>query len=171
MEKRTLVRITRRFEDSGIRGYVSGVGARFFLLTVVSDRLRFDGFECFRVGDLISLQKDPYVAFAEAALKARGERRPRKPRIALDSIEDLLLSSSRAFPLITISQEKVDPDVCHIGRVAEISRGRVSLLEITPNATWETKPEQYAIKEITRVNFGGDYEGALHAVGGDGNAG
>ncbi len=171
MKKRTLVRISRRFEESVIRGYVSGVGLGFFLLNVVSDRLRFDGFECFRIADLISLEKDPHSAFAEAALKARGERRPRKPRIVLDSIEELLLSSSRAFPLVTIHREKMDPEVCHIGQVVSISRGRVSLLEITPDATWEAKPDQYVVKEITRVTFGGDYEGALHAVGGDGNAG
>jgi hypothetical protein len=171
MDKRTFVRISRRFEESVIRGYISGVGSKFFLLTVVSDRLRFDGFECFRIVDLVSLEEDSHAAFAEAALKKRGDRRPKKPRVALESVEELLLSSSRAFPLVTIHQEKLDPEVCHIGRVAGISRGRVSLQEITPDATWEAKPDQYAVKEITRVNFGGDHEGALYAVGGDSNAG
>ncbi|ROZ61448.1 hypothetical protein [Ramlibacter sp. WS9] len=167
MHRRTFVRISRRFEESVVRGYISGVGPRFFLLTLVSDRLRFDGFECFRIADLMSLEEDPYASFAEAALKTRGDRRPRKPRIILESIEELLLSSSRAFPLVTIHQEKLDPEVCHIGRVVGISRGRVSLLEITPDAEWESKPDLYAVKDITRVNFGGDYEDALYAVGGN----
>jgi hypothetical protein len=30
-----------------------------------------------------------------------------------------------------------------------------------------TTPEEYQIREITRVNFGGDYENALHLVGGE----
>jgi hypothetical protein len=43
----------------------------------------------------------------------------------------------------------------------------VSLLEITPSAEWEPRPTQYRLSEITRVNFGGDYEGALYMVGGE----
>lgn len=31
---------------------------------------------------------------------------------------------------------------------------------------WEDTPQEYRIKEITRVNFGGDYENALYLVGG-----
>ena len=46
------VRISRRFESSPIRGYVIEVGPTFFLLALVSDRLWFDGFECFRIADL-----------------------------------------------------------------------------------------------------------------------
>jgi len=42
----------------------------------------------------------------------------------------------------------------------------VSLLEIGPDAVWDDKPETYRLSEITRVDFGGDYEGALHLVGG-----
>jgi len=78
-----------------------------------------------------------------------------------------LRSAGRAFPLVAIHREKVDPDVCHIGRVVNIKRGRVVLLEIRPDATWEDGPSEYRLNEITRVNFGGDYENALHIVGGD----
>ena len=78
----------------------------------------------------------------------------------------LLVSAGRHFPLVTVHREGIDPDVCWIGRVLGIERGRVSLLEITPDATWEEKPESFRLNEITRVNFGGDYETALHLVGG-----
>lgn len=165
--ERSLVRIARRFKDSLIRGHIVAVGPKFFLLTLVSDRLWFDGFECFRVADVLRVQPDPYAAFAEAALRQRGERRPRKPRINLDSIETLLRSAGRAFPLVTIHREKVAPDVCHIGHVVKVFRGRLSLLQIRPNARWEDHPTEYRLTDITRVNFGGDYEGALHIVGGD----
>lgn len=167
MNQRTLVRMTRRFEDSRIHGYVLAVGPKFFLLALVSDRIRFDGFECFRISDVLSVKPDPYAAFKDAALKKRGERMPEKPPLDLDSKETLLRSASRAFPLVTIHIEKVDPDVCYIGRVVDISRGKVSLLEIAPGAVWDDKPAEYRLKDITRVNFGGDYEDALHIVGGD----
>ena len=82
------------------------------------------------------------------------------------SIEELLLSASRAFPLVTIHRERVDPHICSIGRVLGIDRGRVALLEMNPHAMWEKTPSGYLVREITRVNFGGDYEDALAVVGG-----
>ena len=77
------------------------VGPQFFLLALVSDRIRFDGFECFRINDVKKLRPDPYAPFAKAALKKRRERRPKKPRVSLANIEELLLSAGKAFPLIT----------------------------------------------------------------------
>lgn len=161
-----VVRFRRRFEKSTIRGYVLDVGPRFFLLALVSDRLWFDGFECFRVNDVKDLRQDPYAAFAEAALEKRGERKPKK-RVSVANIEDLLLSAGRAYPLVTIHREEVNPNVCWVGRVLGVNRSRVSLLQIGPDATWEDAPTEYRLNEITHVNFGGDYEDALYIVGGD----
>lgn len=167
MEKHRLVRISRRFESSPIRGYVMAVGSKFFLLALVSDRLWFDGFECFRIADVLGVEADPYANFAETALKKRGQRRPRKSKIDVESVETILLTASKAFPLVTIHLERKDPDVCYIGRVNDIKKGRVSLLEINPHAKWENKPNQFPLSKITRVSFGGDYEGALHLVAGE----
>ncbi len=64
-----------------------------------------------------------------------------------------------------------DPDVCQIGRVMSVAATTLSLLEIDPGAVWDEAPTRYALKQITRVDFGGDYEEALHLVGGDPNAG
>ncbi len=171
LDRRQLVRFSRRFEKSFVRGYVREVGPQFFLLALVSDRIWFDGFECFRNSDISNLRPDPYAAFVEAALKKRGARTPKKPRLKLTSIEELLLSATRFFPLITIHCEQVDPDVCWIGQVKRVERGRVSLLGIRPDASWDTEPEDYRASEITRVSFGGDYENALHLVGGDPSTG
>ena len=167
MGRREFIRFSRRYESSKIRGYVLDVGPQFFLFALVSDRIWFDGFECFRIKDVRDLRPDPYALFAEAALKKRGERRPNKPRVSVANIEDLLLSAGKAFPLVTIHREQLDPDVCWIGHVQGVSRGRVSLLEIGPDAIWEDTPQEYRIKEITRVSFGGDYENALRLVGGE----
>ncbi|MES2951698.1 MAG: hypothetical protein V4858_24485 [Pseudomonadota bacterium] len=167
MDEGQLVRIIRRFEDSPVRGYVAAVGPTFFLLTLVSDRLRFDGFECFRMADVRSVRADPYAGFAEAALKKRGLRRPRKPKIDLDSVETILLTAAKVFPLVTIHLEKKDPDVCYIGSVRGVERGKVFLLGINPHAEWDSEPDKFRFSKITRISFGGDYEDALHAVGGD----
>jgi hypothetical protein len=150
---------------------VLDVGPTFFLLALVSDRIWFDGFECFRIDDICDLKPDPYAAFTEAGLRKRGERIPNKPSVSIEGIEELVLSAGRAFPLIAIHREHIIPDVCWIGSVLGVERGRVSLLEINPDATWDQKPRKHLLSEITRVDFGGDYENALHLVGGAATAG
>lgn len=167
LHKRVLVRLARRFEDSLICGYVLAMGPEFFLFLLVSDRIRFDGFECFRLKDILSVQVDPYAVFIEAALKRRGQRKPRKPRISLDSIEDLLRTAGSVFPLLAIHMEKKSPDVCYIGHVCKVAETRLSLQCITPMAEWEATPSHFPLARITRVNFAGDYENALYLVGGD----
>jgi hypothetical protein len=167
MRNRQFVRFTRRFEQGSVRGYVLDVGPRFFLLASQGDEIRFDGFSCFRLGDVNGLRPDPYAAFAEAALKRLRVPMPKKPKVSVVSIGELLLSASKAFPLLTIHRETVDPDVCWIGKIKEVQRGQVSLLEIGPDAKWDREPTAYRMNEITSVEFGGEYERALHLVGGN----
>ncbi len=162
-----MVRFTRPFEQGSVNGYVIDIGPEFFVVALVSDAIRFNGFQCFRLSDVRRLQvPGKYAAFAEAALKKRGERTPKNPHVVVTSLPKLLLTANRAFPLITIHREKVDPHVCQIGRVIDLRNRHVSLLEIGPDAAWDDKPETYRLNEITRVDFGGDYEEALHLVGG-----
>ena len=55
--------------------------AIFVLLAMVDDKIRFDGFECFRVQDLRDVKPEPHAAFVEAALRKRGERLPLPRRL------------------------------------------------------------------------------------------
>jgi hypothetical protein len=167
MRKRQFIRFRRRFEQGFVRGYVLDVGPKFFLLALQSHQIRFDGFSCFRIADAKNLRPDPYAAFTEAALKKLKEPTPKKPRVSVASIEELLRSASKLFPLLTIHRERVDPDVCWIGKIEDILQGKVSLLEISPAAKWDRKPTFYKLNEITTVAFGGEYESALHLVGGN----
>ena len=167
LRNRMLVNFTRPFEAGSVSGYVLDMGPRFFLVAAVEDAIRFNGFQCFRLCDVRELHvPHQYAGFAEAALKKRRERMPKKPRVIVARIEALLASANKAFPLVTIHEERVDPTVCWIGRVLKVDRGRVSLLEISPDATWDERPNEHELREITRVDFGGDYENALCLVGG-----
>jgi hypothetical protein len=167
LRDKVLVTFTRPFEEGSVHGFVFDIGPKFFLVALVSDAMRFDGFQCFRLSDVRNLQvPGKYAAFAEAALKKRGERIPRKPRVVTTRLPKLLLTANKAFPLITIHREQVDPDVCHIGRLADMTNSHVSLREIGPDGAWDDKLKTYRLTEITRVDFGGDYEEALHLVGG-----
>ena len=166
MQRSSLVRFDTRFDDFDVRGYILAIGPRFFIAALVSDNLWLDGFECFRISDIRDLEVDPYALFAEAALFKRGERRPTQSPVSVESLEELLLSSAAAFPLVTIHEDIADAGICKIGRVLGVNNGRLSLLEIGPDAIWDEAPNEYALDDITRVNFGGDYEDALNIVSG-----
>ncbi len=167
MGERRLVRLSRRFEEAQVAGYVIAVGPGLVLLALVNGSIRLDGYECFRLSDVTAVETDPFADFIEAALKARGQKLPNVPPVSVDSIEALLVSAGKAFPLVTVHLEKTDPDVCWIGKVLEVDDGKVSLREIGPDAVWEPIPAAYLTQEITRVDFGGDYEAALFLVGGE----
>ena len=160
-----LIRLYRPFEQTYVRGYILDVGDEFFLLGLVSDRLWLDGFECFRVGDVDELVADPYADFTQAALTARGEARPTLT-LGLADIAALLTSAAEAFPLVTIHKERDQPDACYIGKLISIEGGIAWMLEIGPDAQWDDDPSAHKLAEITRVNFGGDYEDALALIGG-----
>jgi hypothetical protein len=167
MRDNVLVRFERRFEAGHVTGYVLGVGPKFFLLQLVSDRIRYDGFECFRISDVRGLRPDPYAAFVETALAIRYEPPPLRPTIDLSNIQTLIATAATQFPLVSVHSERVDPDVCQIGRPVGMRAGRLSLLEINPGADWDNQPIDHELKSITRVSFGADYEEALYLVGGE----
>jgi hypothetical protein len=167
MHDSRLIRFANRFEKANIQGYVAAVGTRWALFRIVSDRIRFDGFECFLIRDLSKVRDEPYTAFIETALRKRKERRGAKPRIDLSDTGSILRSAAKVAPLVTIHIEKIDPGVCYIGQIGEIDGKTVALREISPSASWDESFESYRLKDITRVGFGADYESALHLVAGD----
>lgn len=167
MVSHQMVWLTTRYDDWVVCGYVVALGPGFVMVLVVSDKIRFDGFECFRRPDIVAVEDDPCAAFHEKALSLRGEIMPDAPPVSLASIEDLLVTAGRAFRLVTIHCEEVDPEVCHIGHVEEVIGGQLVMREVTPTAEWEAQFERYPTASITRVAFGADYEDALSVVAGD----
>jgi hypothetical protein len=166
MRNGQFVRFTRLYESGFIRGYVMDVGTDFFMLAQTGDSPRFDGFGCFRLAHVRNLNADPYTVFAEAAMKKLKVKRPKKPNVIVATLEELLLSANKSFPLVTIHREKIHPDSCWIGRIESASKGWLRILEIGPDAKWDLKPSSYKLSEVTAVEFGGEYEHALHLVGG-----
>lgn len=169
-KRKLLVRFSRPFDDgASTTGFVNSVGPKFFLLASIDgSSVQFNGFECHRVLDARKLEVPcKHSRFICAALRKLGELKPKKPAVNLDSIEQLIDSASRIYPLITIYRERVDNEICQIGKAVGLNAGKLSLLEITPHATWDAEPTVYRLNQITRVDFGGGYERALHLVGGD----
>ena len=164
MADQTLVRITRPFDDGHVTGYVVAVGPAFFLLAIINDQIWLDGFDGLRIRDVHAIEPEPHAAFIEAALIARGEARPGAGMFDAATINALITSAAARYPLITVHEESVDPDVCYVGQVAGVEGGVLWLLSIGPDADWDADPLVFKLSDITRVSFGGDYEAALALV-------
>jgi hypothetical protein len=168
LDRKAIVRFWNRFDGGGSTdGFVLDIGPRFFLLALIDEYMKFNGYQCPLLKDIKRLEVPArYEAFTLAALRKRKQLIKQKPQISLSSISELLESANLLFPLITIHRESVKPDSCWIGRVIEISKSAVLLHEIGPDAVWDKEPTKHLLSEITRVEFGGGYEEALHLVGG-----
>ena len=162
---RSIARITRKVEAGFADGYVVASAGRWVALLVIGDGIFYSGFQVFRVQDIATISvPSPRASFYQAVLRKRCPKRPRLPQISIESTQALLASAGNRFPLVTIHREIADPNVCNVGKVVGVTGRAVSLLEVTPDATWEEEVTQYRLTEITRVDFGGPYEEALALV-------
>jgi len=163
-----VLRFSSPYEEGWTRGYVLDIGPQFFLLGLIDNDMKFNGFQCHLVSDLRHIKvPDPYEDFVVAALRKRGQSIDTKPDIDLSSLPALLRSANSLFPLVTIHRERIKPDECVIGKVLNVSESNLLLHTISPDAVWHQKPSKFRLSDITRVDFGGGYEEALHLVGGN----
>ncbi|WP_143022240.1 hypothetical protein [Nonomuraea maritima] len=165
------VRVIRGIDDADrLDAYVVGVGDKWVLLNTVSDALRLDGYSAVRLRDIEHATHSGWkgAMTAHRAIALRGEHFQPLPSIDLDSTKGLIKTLTTAFPLIGVYIEKIDPDVCHIGRARGITgKKRLRLQEIGPAADWAHTCSTNKTADITRFDVGSGYIEALHAVGGD----
>jgi hypothetical protein len=162
-----VVLFSSAYEPGWVDGFVLDIGPKFFLLAVIDEYQKLNGFHCSRISEMRRLKVPaPYADFVVAALRKRGQIIRKKPNINLSCLLEVLQTANRLFPLITIHREKTRPGICEIGRAVSINEDRLLLHEIGPDAIWDEELTSVPLREITRVEFGGGYEEALQLVGG-----
>ena len=150
----------KRDEGYGFHGVVVGIGAEWILLhTVNTDIVCFNGYTALRIEDVKTVKVS--ALFLSLALALRGEQPAPSPNVSLASLPELLVSADAHFPLLTLHPERLYPDECFIGRVAQLTEKAVQLRELDVHATWRKRLHRHRLKDITRVDFGGGYENAL----------
>ena len=66
LRDKLLVRFASALERGTVNGYVLDIGSQFFLIALVSDGLRFNGFQCYRLSDVRKLRvPDKYAQFTK----------------------------------------------------------------------------------------------------------
>jgi hypothetical protein len=161
-----VVRLYRRRlqPDENTEGFVLRVEPDLVLVHRVDPAIVLDGFQVVRVRDVTDVD-DSFgsAAFIERALRLRRQRPCCPKGVGTDSLRSLIASAGKRFPLITLHLERKDKDVCWIGQLAHVDDRHVTIDYITPNAEWDGQ-ERYALRDLTKVEFGGSYEQALAQV-------
>jgi hypothetical protein len=167
-QEQALVRVSRSIRRSDkLDGFVVGLGQAWVLLAVLDHSIYLNGYAALRLGDVsrVALRGGP-DSFVGRALAARGEWPPVSVDVDLGSVAELVRTAAEVATLVTLHIEEDDPTVCFIGRPVRFTSRSVRLLEITPQAEWEDRPNKWAFADVTRVDFGGRYEEALALIGG-----
>jgi hypothetical protein len=167
---RTIVRLHRksRYGDGPVDGRVEGVSRDLVAIAVVGDGIRPDGIRVLRVADIVSAKVPaPYAGFIASAFRARGARWPKLGHAKLTSWRRLVETVSH--PVVAVHCEGRAPDVCYVGKFTRTTAERGVMLNIRADASWDVDdPLDIAWRDVTRIDFGGDYEQALVLVGGRG---
>lgn len=164
-KKKLIVRFSRPFESGTFTGYVIDIGPKFFLLASLNESLELENYTCLRTKDVRRLQcPAKYAEFYRAVRAKRGDKMPRKIKLDLTDSSSILESASPS--LVTIHREKHSPDTCNIGYGISADKTTFEMIEIGPDAQWDSKPGYFRFKQITRIDLPGPYERALLLVGG-----
>ena len=161
-----IVCITRADIDEGRDlGEVVAVGKKWFLVRIIGDHIRYDGFSLMRVDDVTRLDAPHrYADFVRRSLELRGEQPPPAPEVDLKNTESALRSACEAARLVSLHWEELAPDECAIGRIVESHGKEFSFREVNPSARWNRDLAEHPFKILTRIDFLSGYEEALAEV-------
>ncbi|SDL26923.1 hypothetical protein SAMN04487916_107121 [Arthrobacter sp. ov407] len=149
-----------------IRGYVLAIDQTWMLVVKTRDGGYLDGFTVLRVSDVTKVREDS--SFEARFLRHMDQWPPAGPSAPIDlsGPQTIITSAAALQTLVTLYTEQQWPDECYIGAPVDWEKKRVWLLEVDGQARWERDMSSYRLKQITRIEFGGDYEKALIAVAG-----
>ena len=155
----------KRGKFDNFLGFVLDANEKFTLVNNFDFDSGATGFAVFENKSVkdYELYDDP-ASFDALLLKIKKVKPKEKPAVSIDSIADLIKTTSEIFPLVVIHREKIDNEVCWIGKVAEIKKKSFLLKSIDPNAEWEEELTKVPFKDVTRVEFGNGYENSLNLV-------
>jgi len=105
--------------------------------------------------------KKDYWDFRAAAHFKLAPKIPEGIRVS--SLRDLISSAGEHYPLLRVHRERIDPDVCFIGRLGSMSSATFSIDDLNSSAEW-TGPRRIRFQDVTRIDFDGGYQRALAVV-------
>jgi hypothetical protein len=162
-----LVRFERKpLDEDEMYGFVLACSETLTLLNVLeTSTFTLNGYSVIRNADvsLYAVYDRPDYYFDSRVLRLKGISPQPQPEVSVASLPKLLASVDKHYPLFTIHRERVNDEICFIGRLAGMTLKTFTLFEIDDCAEWDG-PHRYRFEDVTKVDFGGGYEEALALV-------
>jgi hypothetical protein len=161
-----LVSLRRReFDDAPWYGFVVGRTDELLAIHQVSDRYSLDGYRIFRCSDLTEVdEKFHRRSLIEAALSIKHQS-PREPSdLDLSGMRRAMETAQALYPVLIIDRERIYPDEVEVGTVRMTSEETYVLRWLSPEAIWEDDDRPFRYRDVTMLEFAGEYEQTLALV-------
>ncbi len=161
-----LIEIRRRHKGvKNICGFVVDFTPAIVLFQQLDmDTFRLNGYVAILAADVKAFRVFDRPAYWRYRAVKQLKLKPEPlPSVSISSLSSLLSSVAARFPLLTVYREKIDAEICYIGRLSKLSRATFTLEDLNCNAEW-TGPRRIKYADVTSVHFGWGYESALAAV-------
>ncbi len=168
-DEQRMVKIHRAIKGADVlEGFVLEVGARWNSFASFDWNLMgVNGFVAVRTAQIQRVDRADRGRIGRRTLELHGEWPPARPPapLALDRTGALLQSVAAQSPLIVIGYENQYPDECMIGAMLATKNKKLTLRLVSPRARW-IGDGQWPFRELTWIEFGGNYEAALAELAG-----
>lgn len=97
-------------------------------------------------------------------IKLKNIKPQQQPAISLNSLPELLISISENFPMMKIYRDNLTENGTIIGKLVEVKEKTFQLLAIRNDGVWKEQPSRFRLADVTRIDFGTNYEKVLLEV-------
>ncbi len=148
-------------EEEFLKGYLLDYSDDWSLVNVSHDDFFLNGYSIIKNEHIKRYRLlDDYNNFLDRTLKKIGEVPKKPPGIELNSIDDILKTVNKEYPIFTIHREILNKEICHIGSLQRITLKTFTLSLIGPGAKYDGE-SRIKKNDITRIDFSGNYEKCL----------
>lgn len=157
------------YEDTYIDGIPLFREEGLLLVKFIHDDLvLFNGYSLILIHDVTELTVNPELSsFRLRALELKGQKPEfNEAKLKFKSFFDCFKFFEDTGFMPVIYREKLDNSMVNIGQVLGIQPDKIVLKEIGTEGAWEAETE-LLLSDVTRVDFGGEYEKALTLIAND----
>lgn len=160
-----LFEVKTRFDDLTTTGFaVASSDSLILFHRLDTDTFRLNGYTVLRQKDIRLYRVFDTVESWQFRAVSHFHLKPVRPTgISVASLPALVKSVSLRYPLLTFHPERKDPDVCYIGPLVSMTERTFTIEDLDSNGEW-SGPRRMKFSDVTRVDFGDGYAGALAAT-------
>ncbi|HEX7761125.1 MAG TPA: hypothetical protein VF459_16585 [Caulobacteraceae bacterium] len=162
-----IVRVERAMRGrpiDGLQGLLVSQSKDWVYFYVVDQLVIPNGFALLRRDTIEAIEQCDRSEFMKKALKLKGYEFQQPPPLELSGSRSILTSLMGRHILSTIYIEEIDPDVVYIGYAKVVGDVYFEISPLSPSAEAQSRNDRFRLSELTRIDFGGEYEKALQLV-------